>query len=392
MLLLAACTLPSAAPTMSQLEESAQGSPAVFLVTITPSVERAMSGVDSAIVPDNFRLPPGGEIVLQPGDTVAVTIYETGIAPLFGAGSRSAPSGGGIGMSGPQSTTLPSQTIERDGDITIPFAGSVSIAGLTPLQAGVEIERALRPKTVSPEVIVSLVQNNGNVAVVSGEVNRAGVIPLSLRGERILDILSQAGGSRFPPAAVDIRVIRGGSSITLPLASILSNPLNNIVVRPGDTIIALQNPKSYVVMGAAAKVAQYDIQTDRVTLVEAIAKAGGTIDAISDLSGVYLLRNESPAIARKILTADVSAVDDSYASPLSDETVPGINDVQILYRLNLMDANGYFMARKVTLRDKDIVLVANAESTQIQKVLALLGGVTRLYYDIGRSGSVFDRN
>jgi polysaccharide biosynthesis/export protein len=64
--------------------------------------------------------------------------------------------------------------------------------------------------------------------------------------------------------------------------------------------------------------------------------------------------------------------------------------VPILYRIGLRGAEGYFFAQAVQMRDKDVILVTNAETTQILKLLAVVRGFTGIAYDLGRA-STLDR-
>ncbi len=47
--------------------------------------------------------------------------------------------------------------------------------------------------------------------------------------------------------------------------------------------------------------------------------------------------------------------------------------VPVVYRLNLRDANSYFLARAFQMRDKDILYVANAPLTEVQKFFNVIG-------------------
>jgi hypothetical protein len=51
----------------------------------------------------------------------------------------------------------------------------------------------------------------------------------------------------------------------------------------------------------------------------------------------------------------------------------------------LRDAEGYFLSQSIQMRDKDVLLIANAEATQIQKMLNLVRGVTGIAYDLKRN-------
>jgi len=215
---------------------------------------------------------------------------------------------------------------------------------------------------------------------VGGEVNKAGLMQLTLRGERVLDAIAWAGGPKLPGAQLDVRLIRGSTTASVPLRNVLANPKDNVVVRPNDNIVLVNNPRSFVVMGATTKVAQYPIDIERVTFAEAIAKAGGGVDAVSNMAGIYLFRYEPADFARKVLAADPRAVDMTYAQ--SGATAPM---VPIMYRIDLKQAEGYFLAQQLAMRDKDIIVITTAEATQIQKFLTLLRGVTGLYFDLSRN-------
>ncbi len=94
------------------------------------------------------------------------------------------------GQASPQASTLPLQIVEADGTITVPYVGRVRIAGRTPAQAATIIQSGLDKETVRPQVVVSLVNNVANTVSVGGEVNKASLMPLTLRGERLLDAVA----------------------------------------------------------------------------------------------------------------------------------------------------------------------------------------------------------
>lgn len=390
---LAGCALPSAGPTVNQVERTADPNLDVYLVKIGPRVVDVLSQFKTDGFPKAFRLENHRpSVMLRPGDAIAVNIYEAGGSALFGGGGAQT-GGGAPGGAIPQAssssqTTLPAQTIEADGQILIPFVGRVRVSGLTPTQASEEITRLLAVQTVRPQIIVSLVGNNSNAVSVGGEVNKAGLVPLSLRGERLLDVISQAGGPRYSAVETDVRMIRGNVVASIPLQKILTNPEDNVVVRPNDTVYLVRNPKTFVVMGAVTKVSQYTLDTERVTLAEGIARAGGTVDAYGNLAGIYLLRSEPTALARTLITADVAAVDASYVQTEQTRQLTG-PQTRMIYRIDLTQSGGYFFAQNISLRDKDIILVTNAETAQLQKAMTLFKSFTSAYFDVSRGAQFY---
>ncbi len=385
----AGCSLPAAGPTASQVEKSADPRLDVYLVKVNPTIVRVLSSYKDDGFPGTFRLENHRpNISLRPGDVVSVNIYETGGTPLFGGGGNTSGATFGQASVSAQSTSLPAQIIEANGQIIVPFVGRVRVSGLTPTQAAEEISRQLAKETVRPQVIVSLVGNKSNAVSVGGEVNRAGLVPLSLRGERLLDVIADAGGPKIPAAETDVRIIRGTTVAAIPLQQVLANPQDNIIVRPNDTVVLVHNPKTFVVLGAVTKVAQYTMNTERVTVAEGIARAGGTVDAYGSLAGVYLLRNEPTPFARAVLQADQAAVDVDYVE--SNETRQLLGPfTRMIYRVDLTQSGGYFFAQNIALRDKDIILVANADTAQVQKAMTLLRSFTGAYFDISRGATYY---
>src|SRR5260370_376536 len=103
----------------------------------------------------------------------------------------------GRARGGGNATALPSQLGEVDGSVGIPYGGGVKVAGMTPAQAGRAIERALEGKALQPQVVVTPVATELNLATVGGDVGRPGAIPLTIRGERALDVIAAAGGAKY---------------------------------------------------------------------------------------------------------------------------------------------------------------------------------------------------
>ena len=379
--MVAACALPASAPTSVELESSiSQADFPYHLVRVDSRVVSILQGVRTATFGPSFhgRARYAATNALRAGDVVSITVYETGGSTLFPPPNSG---GGTIGanLGQPNSiqagnSTIPAQVVEADGTINVPFVGRLKVASRTPGQVGKMIEQELRGKAVEPQVIVSLVNNATNTATVGGDVNAPRPVPLSLRGERLLDVIAAAGGSKYPAYETYVDIVRGDTTGKALLQTVVSNAADNVVVRPNDQIFLTRNPRSFAVLGATQKVAQYPFETERVSLAEAIARAGGPIDNVGDPSGIYLFRYEPLPIARQIL-----------ASQKMDMAEPATDFVPILYQIGLQGANGYFYAQAIQIRDKDVVLITNAEATQLLKSLTIIRGFSGIATDIQRA-------
>ena len=99
-----------------------------------------------------------------------------------------------------------------------------------------------------------------------------------------------------------------------------------------------------------------------MTLVEALAKAGGLIDERSDPAGVFLFRWEPPNVVDALKAPNLA-------------TGPG-GTSPVVYRLDLSDAHAYFLAQRFPVEDKDIIYVANAQLNELRKFFELISTLT----------------
>lgn len=293
---LAGCSmLPKAGPTVRDIEnQQAENQQTQFaLIDVDDRLVTTLATLPSDGFKrrfDKYGLPP--RPIIGIGDTVAVTIWEAAAGGLFTSSAIDHVS------TGSHSATLPDQVVDSDGAITVPFAGSIPVAGLLPVQVQHAIERRLADKAIEPQVIVRVVRSVTNTATVAGEVGSAGRVPLSLKGDRLLDVIAAAGGAKPPIYEIVVRLSRDGVTATIPMQVLVSDPQENIYAQPGDLMTLVREPRSFSVFGAAGTNAQVNFGKETMTLAEALAKAGGLQDARSDPAGVFLFRFE-PVFGRR---------------------------------------------------------------------------------------------
>jgi polysaccharide export outer membrane protein len=386
--MLAACSLPAAAPTSAELTNTRKESSFQFaLVNVDSRVTNILARQNYSFgqfFQKSARYTPRNS--LRAGDTVAITIYETGGSSLFPPPSSSGANliNASLSSSGASPTTttsaassntIPAQVIEADGTIGVPFAGRLKVVGMTPSQVSALIERELNHKAVAPQVVVTPVSNLSTSVTVSGDVNSPRVVPLTLRGERVLDVVAAAGGAKFPAYETYVHMVRGGHSGTMLLQKLVEEPVENVMIHPNDQVYLVRNPRTFVVLGATLRPAVFPFDREKISLAEAVAQAGGPIDMIGDPGGIYLFRQEPWSLASQVMNEKDLAVFGAYPQQF----------VPVLYRIGLRDAEGYFLSQSIQMRDKDVLLIANADATQLQKMLNLVRGVTGIAYDLKRN-------
>ena len=284
-----------------------------------------------------------------------------------------------------KTTTFPALTVESNGTVLVPYVGPVQVGGLTPLAAAERIRLALSKQALRPQVLVSVLGAGSNTATVGGEAGRPGPVALTLRGERLLDVVGQAGGSKWPAPDTDVDIVRGSTRAKVKLQTVVEMPSEDIAIRPNDQIFLTHNPRSFTVLGASQKVSQYTFDVPKVSLAEAVGRAGGAIDTVGNPAAVYLFREEPTSVARSVLA--VSASTPPFVQGDGHPPVPLDGPrVRMVYRINMASAEGYFLGQKVMMRDKDVVLIANAEGTQLLKAFTLARGVSGIASDLNLFG------
>jgi len=352
-------TLPTAGPTTGQVvDQSVKDNQTRFdVVDVDDSVVSTLLARSGESFRTRFRKygkPPDAKIGI--GDTITVTIWEAAAGGLFGSAVTT-----GV-TPGSRSVTIPEQVVARDGAISVPFADRIPVAGKSPLEVQLTIEQRLADKAIEPQVIVVITKSVTNAATVSGEVVNGARVPLSLNGDRLLDLIALAGGAKSPVYETFVRLTRDGVTVTIPMEVLVSDPLENIYAWPGDVLTLVRIPQTFSVFGATGQNTQVSFNAEKVTLAEALAKAGGLQDLRADPAGVFLFRFEPPDVVGA-LKAPALATGPGGSSP-------------IVYRLDLSDANSYFFAQRFPVEDKDIIYVANARLNELQKFFTLLNTIT----------------
>ena len=357
---LAGCGLPSGGPSTSDVVAAAarpmaSGQSRFALVDVDANIVAKLESWTAVSMLGTFgRQPAFSTQTIGVGDSVQVAIWEAGPG-LFAPPAATSDRGG----SAARANTVPEQVVGgRDGAITVPFAGRIPVVGKSPQQVEQAIVRALEHRAADPQVLVTVTKNVANTVSVVGEVTGGARVPLSTRGDRILDVVAEAGGTKAPAHETFVTLLRGTSTVRIPMQAMLNDPTENVYVRPGDVISVARDPQRFTAAGATGLNAVVPFDAIGITLDQAIARAGGLSDGRADPAGVFVIRYERPEDYDQL----------GVRRPESG----ALSQIPVIYRVNMSDPNGFFLARRFPVRNKDIVYVSNAPATDLQKVVSIL--------------------
>jgi polysaccharide export outer membrane protein len=334
------------------------------LVKVTPQVVDILATSVPRIGTVLTDRRPPQSIKFGVGDGMAVSIFEAAAGGLFIPVEAGVRPGNFI--------ALPNQNVDSQGNISVPYAGAIRAVGRTPPEVQQSIVDALKDRAIEPQVVVSLVDQRTSMISVLGDVRTPSRFPANAAGEHLLDAITRAGGPASPGYDTWVMVERGGRRATAPFGALVYEPQNNIWVHPGDTIYLYREPQTFLAFGAAGTAGvqvltgggagtstagqqgQFVFDAWRISLAEAIAKAGGMNNNIADPAAVFLYRGETRGVAER-LGIDCSR----FPGPI----------IPVIYNFNLRNPDGYFLATKFQMRNKDVIYLANATSVEIAKAL-----------------------
>jgi polysaccharide export outer membrane protein len=237
---------------------------------VPPQLTGPSVGANPPAITPHEDTPESAAIVANPGDTLEITVIGvTALNPLH-----------------PQ--------VDAQGNIGLPYIGTVHVAGLTITQMQQLISQRYREGEyiLNAQISIQIVTSPTQVITVTGEVKSPNVVP-ALGARKLLDVIAACGG--FTPLASHLVTVSRRSTNQTIQVLLDPNPMDstieNIAVYPGDTVIVPRAGQVYV-MGSVKDQNFYALSSNTpLTLMQAISMAGGT-NFEAALSGARIIRTE----------------------------------------------------------------------------------------------------
>lgn len=329
---------------------------AYALMPVNPAVMQATNAFtdSSGLI---FSHLPGGnyrDVTIGVGDIVTVTVYEAQAGGLFIPREAGVRPGNFV--------DIPRQQVDQSGNINIPYAGSIKVAGLTPRAVSNIVRERLKDRAIDPQAVVSVAEQRGNQISVLGEVNSPQRFPVDPGGIRLMGAIARAGGPKYPSYESTVTIKREGRTYSESMSSVVHHPNEDVLLAPGDVVFLTRIPRVYMAFGSTPSPGsiggtnnrRFTFENDNMSLAEALAKAGGLDGARADSKSIYVYRFEPKPLLERI------GID---VSQFPTKTVPAV------YKFDMSKPDGWFQADTFRMRDHDVISVAESPSTEFIKLM-----------------------
>jgi polysaccharide export outer membrane protein len=306
--------------------------------------------------------------LIREGDTLAVSFFEPSGASLFSANGSDAT------LSSSSSSGLqafPPVAVDPDGYVDLPFAGKVSVAGVSPDIARARIHAALRGRVIDPQVLVQVTSSSANSVSVLGEVRNVGRFRLAPNSDRLLDVVAEAGGPIIPYQDILVEIVRGSQSVSAPMAQVMEDPGQNIRLAPHDQVRLLPDERKFSVFGALGRVTQVPITDAHLSLAGAISRSGGLDTWTADDAFVFVFRFERPEVV----------VAQGLTGTITSKGVP------VVYRLDMRNPAALLVADNLEIENGDLIYVPRAGIVTVSKFMQVVNAVAQATYSAKVTGA-----
>lgn len=310
----------------------------VDIEPITPDLvstfRRQVNGDVASLMPAEMREEVGSyEYRVGPGDVLSIIVYDHPELTIPAGAERSAEEAG--------------NAVRQDGTIFYPYIGRIQVEGRTTDEIRAILTRRLANFLTEPQIEVSVAAFRSKKVYVSGAVQTPRTLPITNVPLTMLDAISEVGGATEDANWHSVVLNRDGRKEELSLYALLrqGDQTQNRLLRHGDVlhVPTLEN-QNVAVLGQVRRPGNLRLGNERITLTDALARAGGVVEHLAKPSGIFVIRIQAPE-SDKLAT---------------------------VYQLDISNATALTMGTQFPLQPQDVIYVTSAPLARWNNVISLL--------------------
>ena len=288
MLLLAACASRAPASKTSALDSTP--APATQLITnelIAAERRQREQRVNQNIAHLVVRDPP--PYTIDRGDILSIVVWDH---PEL-AGQAMAASSGPMAETSTNTAPPPGFVVDHEGRIQFPFAGVLTLAGLTEEQARNLLAKRLARYIADPNVTLRVQAYRSKRVYIDGDVRSPGLQAINDIPMTLMEALNRAGGVLPTADQSRIALERGDARYMIDLRALVAKGINpgSIMLANGDVVRVHSRDESKVfVSGEVVAPKALTMHNGRLSLNEALGESGGISPLTGDARQVYVVR------------------------------------------------------------------------------------------------------
>lgn len=313
------------------------GAPVTQLITeqlIATERARREGGINQDIA--HLLVPNPPPYTIDSGDILSIVVWDH--PELAGQGVAAS----ALNDQGPANPPA-GFVVDHDGRVQFPFAGALTLAGLTEEGARNLLTRRLSRYLASPNVTLRVQAYRSKRVYIDGEVKSPGQQAINDIPMTLMEALNRAGG--LLPTADQSRIAleRGDKRYQIDLRALVAKGINvgNVMLAPGDVVRVHSREESKVfVSGEVVAPRALTMHNGRLSLNEALGESGGISPVTADARQVYVVRKSGEGTR--------------------------------VFRLDARQAGALAMAESFELHPKDLVYVAASPLANWHRNLSMI--------------------
>lgn len=310
----------------------------VDIVPITPSListyrVQSEAPTSQSMSTDMLRQIENYQYQVGAGDVLNIIVYDHPELTIPAGSERSAEESGTL--------------VHSDGSIYYPYIGKIQVEGKTVEEIRRILTSRLSTYIADPQLEVSVAAFRSKKFYISGAVENPGVQPITNVPITLLDAISQAGGASDNANWHNVTLNRGGREISLSLYEMLQNGdmSQNLLMRSGDVLhVSSTENQGISIMGQVRNPGQIQSGRERISLTDALSRAGGVVESRAEPSGIFVIRGNGP----------------------------GSEKMATVFQLDISNAVALNMGAYFPLQPQDVVYVTSAPLARWNNVISLL--------------------